>query len=154
MLSVGDLLDFLLDLLGDCVLDGAGRAVCYFVDVFEGENVADAGSAGGKEHGGGAFEAEEELVMSVRRYFDRCEGVLTLSPQMDRRNHVLSVWYTLAKVLHVAVSLMTLKNLTFCAREPKPRSGTWKRRLDDLKRNGSGGVADAVYATTLLGWAT
>ena len=45
---------------------------------------------------------------------------------------------------------MTLKNLAFCTNDPKPRSGTWKRRLDDLKRKGIGGVAEAVYATTLL----
>jgi hypothetical protein len=34
--------------------------------------------------------------------------------------------------------------------EPKPRSGTWKRRFDDLNRKGIGGVLEAVYATTLL----
>jgi hypothetical protein len=45
---------------------------------------------------------------------------------------------------------MTLKNLTFCTKVPKPRSGTWKRMLDDLKRYGRGGVVEAVYATTLL----
>lgn len=51
---------------------------------------------------------------------------------------------------HVVVWLMILKNLAFWIRDPNPRSGTWRRKLDDLKRKGIGGVADAVYATTLL----
>lgn len=51
---------------------------------------------------------------------------------------------------HVAVWLMFLKNLEFCTKDPKPRSGTCRRKLEDLKRKGIGGVADAVYATTLL----
>lgn len=38
----------------------------------------------------------------------------------------------------------------FCTSEPKPRSGTWNRTFDDLKRKGTGGALEAVYATTLL----
>lgn len=74
----------------------------------------------------------------------------TLSPHIDRLSQVLAVWNKVASVFHVAVSLMTLKKLMFCSSDPKPRSGTWKRRLEDLKRKGSGGITEAVYATTLL----
>ena len=51
---------------------------------------------------------------------------------------------------HVPVLLMVRKRLVFWTIEPKPRSGTWKRRFDDLNRKGIGGVLEAVYATTLL----
>ena len=69
---------------------------------------------------------------------------------MDLRNHVLIVWNTEVTFLHVGVSLMMRKNLTLCIRVPKPRSGTWNMRLDDLNRKGRGAVLEAVYATTLL----
>lgn len=65
---------------------------------------------------------------------------LTLSPQTVLRIHVLRVWYVVARARHVAVLLMTRKNLVFWTMEPKPRSGTWNRTLDDLKRKGTGGV--------------
>lgn len=55
-----------------------------------------------------------------------------------------------ASVRHVAVLLMVRKNWVFWTMEPKPRSGIWNRTLDDLKRKGTGGVLEAVYATTLL----
>lgn len=60
----------------------------------------------------------------------------TLSPHTVLRIHVFNVWNVVARVRQVEVSLMTLKNLTLCNSVPKPRSGTWKRRLDDLKRKG------------------
>lgn len=71
---------------------------------------------------------------------------------MDRRIHVLRVYHVVEMARHVVVWLMTLKNLAFCTNDPNPRSGTCRRKLDDLKRNGIGGVEDAVYATTLLQW--
>ena len=74
----------------------------------------------------------------------------TLSPQIDRRAHVFRVYHVLEMARHVVVWLMILKNLAFWIRDPNPRSGTWRRKLDDLKRKGIGGVAEAVYATTLL----
>jgi hypothetical protein len=75
--------------------------------------------------------------------------LLTRSPHIDLRSQVFTVWNIDAIVLHVAVALMTLKNLTFCTRDPKPRSGIWNRRFEDLKRKGRGGC-EAVYARTLL----
>lgn len=76
--------------------------------------------------------------------------MLTLSPKTVLRIKVFRVWYVVASVRHAAVLLISLKKRTRCTKVPKPRSGTWKRMLDDLKRNGSGGVEEAVYATTLL----
>lgn len=56
-----------------------------------------------------------------------------------------------ASARHVAVLLIVRKNCVFWTSDPKPRSGTWNRTLEDLKRKGTGGVLEAVYATTLLG---
>lgn len=78
------------------------------------------------------------------------EMLLTLSPHIDRRSQVLTVWNAVASVFHAALLLTVLKNSTFCSSDPNPRSGTWKRRFEDLNRNGRAGVAEAVYATTLL----
>jgi hypothetical protein len=76
--------------------------------------------------------------------------LLTLSPQIDRLSQVLTVWNAVANVFHATLSPTVLKNSTFCSSDPNPRSGTWKRRFEDLNRNGRAGVAEAVYATTLL----
>lgn len=145
-----DFLDLFLDLPRHCVLDGARRTLGYFVDVLEREDVADAGRAGLEEHSCWALEAEEELTVRLVESIEEDGSGLTLSPHIDLRSHVFTVWYIVASVLHVAVWLMTLKNLTFWTKDPKPRSGTWNRRLEDLKRKGRGGVEEVVYATTLL----
>lgn len=90
------------------------------------------------------------VLTQAKNVRDRLQ--LTLSPHTVLRNHVLRVWNVVARARHVAVLLMVRKNLVFCTMEPKPRSGTWKRMLEDLKRKGIGGVLEAVYATTLLYW--
>jgi len=87
------------------------------------------------------------LVLEVEQ---KTNALLTLSPHTVLRSHVLRVWKAVASVRHDAVWLMVLKNLLLSINEPRPRLGTWKRMLDDLKRKGIGGVLEAVYATTLL----
>ena len=53
---------------------------------------------------------------------------------MDRRIQVLRVYHVLEIARHDVVWLMILKNLAFCMKDPNPRSGTCRRKLDDLKR--------------------
>jgi hypothetical protein len=55
-----------------------------------------------------------------------------------------------ANVRHAALSPAFLMNSILCIKVPKPKSGIWKRMLEDLNRKGIGGVVEAVYATTLL----
>jgi hypothetical protein len=76
--------------------------------------------------------------------------LLTLSPHIDRLSQVLTVCNAVARVLHAALSATVLKKSTLSSSDPNPRSGTWKRRFEDLNRNGRAGVEEAVYATTLL----
>lgn len=47
-------------------------------------------------------------------------------------------------------SRITLKNLVSGKKPVRLRRGTWKCKVEDLNRNGDGGVAFMVYATTLL----
>lgn len=75
---------------------------------------------------------------------------LTRSPQIERRSHVLNVCKVAPIDFHAGLAVRSRMNLTLCSNDPKPRSGTWNRRFEDLKRKGRGGDGDSVYATTLL----
>jgi hypothetical protein len=60
--------------------------------------------------------------------------MLTLSPKTVLRIQVFNVWYVVDSARHAPVLLISRKNLTLCTNVPKPRSGIWKRMLDDLNR--------------------
>lgn len=82
------------------------------------------------------MELQEQLkIVSLRRTDSLVR--LTLSPQIVALDQVRKVKRVLVMVCHVADSLIDRMNLV--SGKTLERSGTWKRREEDLRRYGKGG---------------